>query len=89
MPHYGYGMVGWDGGVWMIFHAAFWLLLVAAMAGLFLVPPMRSRKGDGVSSSALGLLDERYAKGEIDREEYLQRKKDILDKAHENAPPKK
>lgn len=27
---------------------------------------------------AIDLLDERYARGEIDREEYLQRRRDIL-----------
>jgi putative membrane protein len=29
------------------------------------------------SSSGLGILEERYAKGEIQREEYLQKKKDL------------
>jgi putative membrane protein len=30
------------------------------------------------SSRALEVLDERYAKGEIEREEYLRRRRDIL-----------
>lgn len=85
MPHYGYSMMGWDGGVWMIFHAAFWLLLVATVVGLFLVPPKRIRRRDGSASTALALLDERYARGDIDREEYLQRKKDIVERAQPSA----
>ena len=32
----------------------------------------------GPSSSSLHVLDERYARGEINREEYLQKKQDIL-----------
>jgi len=35
------------------------------------------RNGSGASSGALAILDERYARGEIDREEYLRRRKDI------------
>ncbi|AGA32782.1 Protein of unknown function DUF2078, membrane [Thioalkalivibrio nitratireducens DSM 14787] len=37
-----------------------------------------SRGGaDGSTKSARELLDEEYAKGRIDREEYLRRKKDL------------
>lgn len=37
-------------------------------------PPSHGRR-----SSALDLLDTRYARGEIDREDYLQRRRDVLD----------
>ena len=39
----------------------------------------KSGKDDG-GSSALEQLDDRYAKGEIDREEYLQRKQGIIER---------
>ncbi|GAA4644033.1 hypothetical protein GCM10023115_19930 [Pontixanthobacter gangjinensis] len=38
----------------------------------------RAEKSNG--KVAMDRLDERYANGEIDREEYLQRKKDILER---------
>lgn len=50
----------------------------------FMVPPLVVRwigGGNGArgasARSARDILDERYARGEIDREEYLQRKNDI------------
>jgi hypothetical protein len=66
MHRYGH----WSGdtlGMWMIFHSAFWVLLLAA----------------------LELLDRRYAKGEIEREEYLQREKDIFETQRRTTPPQK
>jgi putative membrane protein len=40
--------------------------------------PNVDRSIDLLSSRATNLLDERYANGQIDREEYLQRRRDIL-----------
>jgi len=47
---------------------------------VLIVPFVRSLGGGGGGSragSALDVLDERYARGEIDREEYLRRRQDI------------
>ena len=79
MPHYGYGDA-WSG--WMIVHGAFWLLLLAllvfgAIAVVRFIGSGPARPG---FSDALDVLAERYARGEIDRDEYLQRKKDILER---------
>ncbi|MFG1346473.1 SHOCT domain-containing protein [Ancylobacter sp. VNQ12] len=74
------GMMGWG---WTLFHGVFTLLLliVGILAAVALVrfisggrdhPPSPDRR-----SRALDFLEERYAKGEIDREEYLQKKGDI------------
>ncbi|MCJ2177847.1 SHOCT domain-containing protein [Novosphingobium album (ex Hu et al. 2023)] len=78
----GYMMGGyWGAGV--LIHAVLWLLLTAAgiLIALCLVRCIGAGRGkDDGRRSALDQLDERYARGEIDREEYLQRKKDIMER---------
>lgn len=86
-PGYGYHMNGygmgenWNG--WAISHMVFWIVLLGLL--LFaVVSVLRSSRSDedqrkNDRPSARELLDERYARGEIDREEYLQRKKDLND----------
>jgi putative membrane protein len=62
---------GWMMGGFMIF----WLLILALIiAGL--VWFLRS-KSLGRRSPAIETLEQRYARGEINREEYLQKKQDI------------
>ena len=70
---------GW-GGMWLgpLFMLAVLVLLVAFVVGL-----VRWLGGDRTASSGTTLtpsqiLDARYARGEIDREEYLKRRQDIL-----------
>jgi putative membrane protein len=72
----------------MPFPGILWLLFLGVViAGVVLL--VRSR-GDAPTSaggrSAMDLLDERYARGEIDREDYLQRKDDLS--APREARPK-
>jgi putative membrane protein len=80
-----YGMMGgWGGMGWMPFMGVFWLLvlflLVAAAVGAFRRPggshdwPERGER----RSTGLAILEERYAREEINRDEYLQKKQDIL-----------
>lgn len=76
------GPGGWYSGGWGMFcHGAFMLLVFAGLAlGLFFLIRLASGGGRGPRKSrptVLEILDERYARGEIDREEYLQRKQDI------------
>ena len=81
----GYG--GWNNGGWMMMLLGM-LIFVALLVFFFRAvswngcahrgayqphPPQPGR-----SSSGLHALDERYARGEINREEYLQKKQDIL-----------
>ncbi len=88
----GYGM-GWGGGVvgLVIMLAVIALIVVGVV---FLVrglggrhdysqsgppPGQQQAPPPGVyPQSALQVLEERYARGEIDREEFLQRKQDLL-----------
>ncbi|MDP1707321.1 MAG: SHOCT domain-containing protein [bacterium] len=71
---YGWGvgsMMGWFGGGLMML--VFWVLLIAAI--VWLVRELRGHSGGG--SRALDVLKERYAKGEISKEEFESKKRDI------------
>jgi putative membrane protein len=73
-------MWGWDGtgwfwGLWFL-HGA-WSLLWLILIIVAIVAIVRALNRHGHGSSALALLQERYAKGEIDRNEYLQKKQDL------------
>lgn len=59
----GWGIV--SGFLWV----AFWVLVVLIVAG-----PVRGRTSGPAGSSALRILEERYARGEISREEFLERR---------------
>lgn len=65
---------------WMPFPGILWFLLVAVViVGIVLLVRSRGEASPlGGGRSAMDVLDERYARGEIDREEYLQRKDDLL-----------
>ncbi len=72
---YGYGPIGMI--VWFVILIAIVALVVWLVRSLtggggmhHLAPPRRS--------GGLDVLEERYARGEINRDEYLQKKKDIL-----------
>jgi putative membrane protein len=77
MGGYGYGGYGFG-----IIHMIFWvIILIAIVAGVVWL--VRSMAGaappaGGRRSVGLDLLEERYARGEINRDEYLQKKRDIL-----------
>jgi len=77
--HDGFWMWGF-GGVFMIL---FWILVILAIAALvrWLAAPHSGSSGGprGGGRRALEVLEERYARGEIDREEFLQKKADLED----------
>lgn len=80
----GSGMMGWGagglGGFWLgsIFMILFWVLLIAGVIWLVLAVARQTGTGTGgvqaPRSSALTILDERFARGEIDADEYQKRK---------------
>ena len=82
---WGYGhdwgmMGGWGGGG---FNMIFWpLVFVALVAGVIWFVRSPSYAGAGQPhlprrSSGLDILEERYARGEINRDEFLQKKNEI------------
>jgi putative membrane protein len=85
---WGYGphsdMMGWGGGsllgpfgmfLWLVFL----VLLVIAVVWFFRRPDRSGEERPPAvrRPSALDVLEERYARGEIDRDEYLQKKRDL------------
>jgi putative membrane protein len=86
--YYGYGMgpgmMGWGYGGGMgwfgfIFMIAFWALIIIGI--VFLIKWLAGLSGTGLSSgrgeTALEILKRRYARGEINKEEFEEKKKDL------------
>jgi putative membrane protein len=68
------GGYGWGGmGFGML---AFWILLGLGFA-LLVRYATRPGNGNGNKQSALDILKERYARGEIGREEFEQKRRDL------------
>jgi putative membrane protein len=81
---YGPGMMGWGGGYgYGPVHLIFWAVILIGIVGgiVWLVRSLSGRGPAGQEparrSAGLDVLEERYARGEINRDEYLQKKKDI------------
>jgi putative membrane protein len=74
--HWGYGM-GW---FWTIIMVAFWIAVIVGIVFLikWLVISTTTRGPVAKSEdSALEILKKRYARGEIDKEEFEEKKKDL------------
>jgi putative membrane protein len=70
-----WGMWGLWGIGMMLFMLVFWALVIA---GVIMAVRSVMRQGRASRSDpALDILRERYARGEIDREEFLARKRDL------------
>lgn len=78
MNHEGYGMGGyWLGWLGMAFFGLIMILLVWAVVK-YLKGDRRLNAPDGEKKpGALAVLEERYARGEINREEYMQKRDDL------------
>ncbi len=72
--HMGYYGWGWGMGIGMLL---FWALLIAAVVLLVRYTAGGGGVDCGREKSALDILKERYARGEIEREEFEQKKRDL------------
>ena len=74
-------MMDWNSGMGFGhgFGFLFWVLVIAAIFGVvFWAGPRAWRsERDAQSKSAIEILEERYARGEIGREEYEQKRRDL------------
>ena len=75
---------GWNGGPWMMIFPALFLVLCFVMIAFFMRGGMRSGCGlsghpkSGVpGDDARAILNARYARGEISREDWEQMRKDV------------
>ena len=85
MIGHGYwGGPGWWGVVGGLVSLAFLVLVVVLVASL-----VRNRPGAGpvASSSAIRILEERYARGEISRDEFLERRASLTGSSNPPPPP--
>ncbi len=68
----GFGM-GFGGGfMWL-----FWILLIVVIVWAVKAAGGNREKPPGKQKSALDILKERYARGEIDQDEFEQKRKDL------------
>jgi putative membrane protein len=92
MPWYGNHMDGWPGWAMLIGWLVFLLLVAGGVAVLirYAGRPADQRQGDqGAAvrrSTAEELLAERFARGEIDAEEYRHRLDTLRDERHDSRP---
>lgn len=74
MMNFGFGSFGGFGWIFMIL---WWALIIAGIVAL--VRWIASQSRGGVSGkSALDILKDRYARGEIDKKEFEEKKKDLI-----------
>ncbi len=76
MMGYGYGM-GWFGGIIMI---AFWIAVIVGIVLLIrwlIISTRTASHGTSSGDSALEILKKRYARGEINKQEFEEKRKDV------------
>lgn len=80
-----FGGGGWDGWSWFwpfhfVLPILFWALIITAVVMLvrYATGWRDHSTGPERRPSSIDILEDRYARGEINRDEYLEKKKDIV-----------
>jgi len=75
----GYGPWGTGGFFMMLFMGVFWVVLVVGVGTLLWTVLRKGSAGESHpgSGSALRILEERYARGEIGKDEFEQKRRDL------------
>lgn len=74
----GMGNYGWGTGFGFIFMLLFWALIIFGIIAIVKwIVGASGDRGAPTSQSARAILDARYARGEIDSEEYERKKRDL------------
>ena len=74
--------MGWGGWLFMVLATvSFWALVAFAVVALFGAPAATRRPIRAAGTRTQAVLDQRFARGEIDADEYRARK-DVLRSAH-------
>ncbi|MBI3806774.1 MAG: SHOCT domain-containing protein [Nitrospirae bacterium] len=76
----GNGMTGDGMGIWMLFGIVFWILIIVGIVLLVVWVVQKALGGGagGTEGSVLEILKKRYARGEISKEEFEEKKRDLL-----------
>jgi putative membrane protein len=77
---HGPGMMGGYGGGWFgsIIMVAFWIAVIIGIVFLIRWLVLSTKGEVGKGETALDILKKRYARGEIDKKEFDQKKKDLV-----------
>ncbi len=73
----GWGPLGWFAPWGMILFWVVMILVIVLLIRGFRTSKGRDREAGPAAESALDILKKRYARGEIHKEEYLEKKKDL------------
>lgn len=75
MHYFDYGYMGWGGWVFMVL---WWVLIIIGLVALVRWIVYPSRGGAPQTKSPLDILKERYAKGEMNKKEFEEKRKDLV-----------